>query len=143
MEAMDRRRAVAIAVSATLVILAAVLAVGATFGLFGLASADGGPGTFDPVSATTVPSATEQTVIVDVPISGSPPASGATSPTPVAPAAAAVQGPAFDDDGDDLDDLDDLEHRNEDDEFDDDPGSGDSGSDDSGSDGSDDSDADD
>lgn len=95
-EGMERKRALAIASMVTGVALAAVLAIGATFGLFGLTENRDKAGTFDPASVTN-PTVPEQTVVVDVPApgpavgpSGGPPPAGTT---PASSASRATAGP--------------------------------------------------
>ena len=72
-----------------MVVLAAGLALGATFGLFGMADPPERVGSFEPGSATptTTPGPEEQTVVVDVP--GAAPA----APAPVGPSVGPVAPP--------------------------------------------------
>ena len=74
-DVMERKRALVIAGTVTAVGLASAMAIGATFGLFGLADNGTKAGSFDPAAATAgTPS--EQTVIVDVPMPGAAPTGG-------------------------------------------------------------------
>lgn len=88
---MQRRKALATAGAISATALAATIALGANLGLFGLATASGGPGTVEPVSPK-VP--TTRTEVIDVPVpvavgsgggaSGAPGASSAPAPAPAA-----------------------------------------------------------
>jgi hypothetical protein len=95
---MQRRKALATAGAISATALAATIALGANLGLFGLATASGGPGTVEPVSPK-VP--TTRTEVIDVPVpvavgsgggaSGTPGASSAPAPAPAPAAAPAPQ----------------------------------------------------
>jgi len=86
---MERRRAFAYAGATTIAALAAVIAIGANLGLFGLTRQASGAGRLTPVATTPVQPASAVTVYVDA-----PPASPTTATTSTAQVAAAPAGPA-------------------------------------------------
>ena len=82
---MGRRQALAVAGAATMLAGSAALAVGANFGLFGLARSPAGVGNYRPASAVSpapTTSTTEQTEIVDVPVPEGQTSSTTEAPSP-------------------------------------------------------------
>ena len=78
---MHRRDAFATAGAVTAVAATAVIAAGATFGLFGLSSGDGNPSSFPLVADTqadTTPPPGADVQVVDLPVATPAPASGST-----------------------------------------------------------------
>ena len=81
---MERRKAFATAGAVTMTALAAVVALGANVGIFGLTGADDGPGQFKLVGSTRQSSAPRvRTEVVDVPVPvalpGGPPAGSSSA----------------------------------------------------------------
>ncbi len=89
---MERRKAFATAGAVSVTALAAVMALGANMGLFGLTRSDAGPGQFKLVDKTEQTKPAVHTEIVDVPVPAADPApapaaggSGASRSTTPAP----------------------------------------------------------
>jgi len=92
---MERRKAFATAGAVSVTALAAVMALGANMGLFGLARSDAGPGQFKLVDNTEQTKPAVHTEVVDVPVPVADPApapaaarSGPSRPATPAPSTA-------------------------------------------------------
>jgi hypothetical protein len=98
----ERRKAIGFATALTLVGSTSAFAVGANFGLFGLAAAEGDKGPALPVrteraaaAAPIAPATVEEVQVIDVPVAATPTSVEPISPAapPVQPAAAAAASP--------------------------------------------------
>lgn len=84
---MERRKAFATAGAVSITAVAAVVALGANMGLFGLTRHDDGPGQFKLVDNTAQSRPVVRTEVVDVPVPVPSAPSGASSSRPTAPTA--------------------------------------------------------
>ena len=109
---MERRKAFATAGAVSVTALAAVMALGANMGLFGLARSDAGPGQFKLVDNTEQTKPAVHTEIVDVPVPAADPTqapaaggsgpSRSTTPAPrtsVAPSGSSGTGSSYESGG--------------------------------------------
>lgn len=102
---MERRKAIGFATAVSLVGASSAFAVGANFGLFGLAAAEDDKGSALPITAEAAaaapvtPQTVEEVQVVDVPVTVAPPSGAPTAPaaTPSEPTVPTATAPAIDD----------------------------------------------
>jgi hypothetical protein len=101
----ERRKAIGLATAVSLVGASSAFAVGANFGLFGLAAAEGDKGPALPIGAEAAaappvpPPTVEEVQVIDVPVAAAPTSASPTSPasSPSEPAVPPALPPASDD----------------------------------------------